>query len=51
LKRTIALLALFLLAFSTQTFAQKTINGAGATFPFPVYQSWAFEYYKVKRLK
>ena len=53
MKKTIALLALFLFVFSSPmfAFAQKTINGAGATFPFPVYQSWAFQYHKVKKIK
>jgi phosphate transport system substrate-binding protein len=27
--------------------AAETINGAGATFPYPVYSAWAFEYNKV----
>ncbi len=27
--------------------AADTLNGAGATFPYPVYSAWAYEYYKV----
>src|SRR5512143_2869482 len=27
--------------------AADTLNGAGATFPYPVYSAWAFEYSKV----
>ncbi|MDH4163952.1 MAG: phosphate ABC transporter substrate-binding protein PstS [Nitrospirota bacterium] len=27
--------------------AAETLNGAGATFPYPVYSAWAFEYSKV----
>jgi phosphate transport system substrate-binding protein len=29
----------------------QTLNGAGATFPFPVYSKWAFEYNKVTGMK
>jgi phosphate transport system substrate-binding protein len=25
----------------------ETLNGAGATFPYPVYSAWAYEYYKI----
>ena len=28
------------------SFAGTTINGAGATFPYPVYTAWAYYYYK-----
>ncbi|BAI79893.1 phosphate ABC transporter, substrate-binding protein [Deferribacter desulfuricans SSM1] len=36
---------MFLVSFSI--FAkQKIINGAGATFPYPVYSAWAYKYYK-----
>jgi phosphate transport system permease protein/phosphate transport system substrate-binding protein len=31
-----------------QTFAQTTINGAGATFPFPLVDTWRVEYQNVK---
>lgn len=34
------------LMFAQPVFAE-TINGAGATFPYPVYSAWAFEYNKV----
>lgn len=40
-----------LMAFNIPLYAQKTINGAGATFPFPVYQSWAYKYNKDKKIK
>ena len=39
------------MALNMPLFAQKTINGAGATFPFPVYQSWAYKYYQDKKIK
>lgn len=32
-------------------FAAETINGAGATFPYPVYSAWAWEYNKVTGVK
>jgi phosphate transport system substrate-binding protein len=31
--------------------ADSIINGAGATFPYPVYQTWAYSYYKEKGVK
>src|SRR5918995_6232270 len=31
-----------------QTFAQSTINGAGATFPFPLIDTWRVEYQNIK---
>lgn len=41
--------ALFLLAFLTFSInAQTLINGAGATFPFPLYSKWFSEYQKQK---
>src|SRR6201994_4671884 len=42
------LLGLFLFATSiSQVSAQMTINGAGATFPYPIYSKWFDEYAKV----
>jgi phosphate transport system substrate-binding protein len=36
------------LVFSfTAAYAAETLNGAGATFPYPVYSAWAFDYNKV----
>lgn len=51
MKKVILLLLSFLIGFSIPVYAQKTLNGAGATFPFPVYQSWAYQYYKDKKIK
>jgi len=31
--------------------AEEMLNGAGATFPYPVYSSWAFDYSKVSGTK
>src|ERR1700760_4165336 len=42
------LLGLFFFATSmTHVSAQMTINGAGATFPYPIYSKWFDEYAKV----
>lgn len=39
-------IALLCLALSLPTFAQTTLNGAGATFPYPMYSKWFSEYHK-----
>src|SRR3989442_5421101 len=36
-----------LFGLSSSAFAQMTINGAGATFPYPIYSKWFDEYAKV----
>ncbi len=41
------LLVLTLLLSFSSVFAAETINGAGATFPYPVYSAWAYEYNKI----
>ena len=46
-KTTLASFAALLACASQSVSAQLLINGAGATFPFPVYSKWAFEYRKV----
>ena len=43
-KLLLALAVLLLLPFSS--IAGSTVNGAGASFPYPVYSSWAFQYQK-----
>src|SRR5690349_22740185 len=45
----ISLLALSLLVpvYVNSVYAQVTINGAGATFPFPLIDTWRVEYKKV----
>ena len=40
-----------LLALLLSLSAQKTINGAGASFPFPIYQAWALDYYKTTGIR
>ncbi len=42
----IALVLAVMLSF-TQVEAAEKLNGAGATFPYPVYSAWAFDYSKV----
>ena len=36
---------------ATSVIAGETINGAGATFPYPVYAAWAYAYYKQTGIK
>src|SRR3954470_18135580 len=36
-----------LVASAVPGFAQMTMNGAGATFPYPIYSKWFDEYAKV----
>ncbi|MBI5847925.1 MAG: phosphate ABC transporter substrate-binding protein PstS [Nitrospirae bacterium] len=40
-------LALALVFSAAHVQAAETLNGAGATFPYPVYSAWAFEYNKI----
>lgn len=41
------LLVIVLVLSSTAVYATEKLNGAGATFPYPVYSAWAFDYNKV----
>ncbi len=43
--------AAVVLAFGSAVHADEMLNGAGATFPAPVYSAWAYEYSKVSGLK
>ncbi len=47
---TLSIILTFLL-IGTVAFATETLNGAGATFPYPVYSAWAWEYNKVTKVK
>ena len=47
---TIALLLIGMLSFNRAQ-ADDMLNGAGATFPYPVYSAWANEYNKVTGIK
>lgn len=40
-------LAFGLLCLPPAALGAETLNGAGATFPFPVYSAWAYEYSKI----
>ena len=42
----LTLIAALILSF-TQVDAVETLNGAGATFPYPVYSAWAYDYNKI----
>lgn len=45
-------IALVITIFAAQfAFAGKSVNGAGASFPYPVYSAWAFTYYKATKTK
>jgi phosphate transport system substrate-binding protein len=39
-------IALFCVAFVIPALGQTTLNGAGATFPYPMYSKWFSEYHK-----
>ncbi|MCF7811227.1 extracellular solute-binding protein, partial [bacterium] len=48
------LLIALLLVFSAipiGAFAEPTIHGAGATFPYPVYSQWAYKYNQITGVK
>lgn len=47
---TITLLLIGMLSFK-QAQAEEMLNGAGATFPYPVYSAWASEYNKITGMK
>lgn len=45
--RILAAVALCVLVVSTHLAAQTLVNGAGATFPYPIYSKWFSEYHKL----
>ncbi len=45
------LLGVVVLLATPNVFAGNTITGAGATFPYPVYSAWAYQYYHAKGVK
>jgi len=51
MKKIAALVLTVVLASTTGVFAEEMLNGAGATFPYPVYSAWANEYNKVTGVK
>ncbi|NPA51494.1 MAG: phosphate ABC transporter substrate-binding protein PstS [Aquificae bacterium] len=48
-KKILSLLATCFI--TVQAISGETINGAGATFPYPVYSAWAYMYYKQTGIK
>jgi phosphate transport system substrate-binding protein len=44
--KKILLVLCSILLICGSAFAGSTLNGAGASFPYPVYSSWAFQYHK-----
>ena len=48
-KKLAALLAVSLFATATLASAETLINGAGATFPYPLYSKWFSEYAKIDK--
>jgi phosphate transport system substrate-binding protein len=50
-KITIAILVSLITLFSAAGHAADMLNGAGATFPYPVYSAWANEYHKITGMK
>jgi phosphate transport system substrate-binding protein len=52
MKRILALiLALAVVLSFSAVNAAETLNGAGATFPYPLYSAWAYEYNKLTGVK
>lgn len=52
MKAVLKLVLVMVLVFSfSYADAAETLNGAGATFPYPVYSAWAYEYNKITGMK
>ncbi len=51
MKKIAAMAVTAVLALTTAVYAEEMLNGAGATFPYPVYSAWANEYNKVTGMK
>ncbi len=51
MKKIAALALIVVLAMGAAAYAEEMLNGAGATFPAPVYSAWAYEYSKVSGMK
>jgi len=45
--RSVSIVALLLLALAASCLGQTLINGAGATFPYPIYSKWFDEFHKM----
>jgi phosphate transport system substrate-binding protein len=46
-----AILTVALTLVFAQVHAAETLNGAGASFPYPVYSAWGYEYNKISGIK
>ncbi len=51
MKKRIFMVLISLFLFGSTLWAADTINGAGASFPYPVYSQWAYEYHKLTGVK
>ena len=51
MKKIAALVLTLVMIVATVVFAEEMLNGAGATFPYPIYSAWANEYNKVTGVK
>lgn len=51
MKKILMIIISFGVIIYSLTASAETINGAGATFPYPVYSAWAYEYRKITGLK
>ncbi|MCX8034208.1 MAG: phosphate ABC transporter substrate-binding protein PstS [Thermodesulfovibrio sp.] len=50
-KWSILILLFFILLTFNPSYSAEMINGAGATFPYPLYSTWAADYYKATGIK
>jgi phosphate transport system substrate-binding protein len=50
-KVLLTVLALFALIVGVNAQSENTLNGAGATFPYPLYSKWAYKYNQLTGLK
>ncbi|HEX8947502.1 MAG TPA: phosphate ABC transporter substrate-binding protein PstS [Dissulfurispiraceae bacterium] len=52
MKRILALvMAVAVMMTFSAAYAEDVLNGAGATFPYPVYSAWAYDYHKTTGIK
>ena len=51
MKKAAVLVLIVFLAMGAAAYAEEMLNGAGATFPAPVYSAWAYEYSKAAGIK
>jgi phosphate transport system substrate-binding protein len=52
MKKMLSIITVLVLAVGIGALqAAETLNGAGATFPYPVYSAWAFEYSKISGMQ